>query len=95
MAILEALAHKTAVLISPRCFFPEVETAGAGHIVAPPTDELEKALNVLLARPADLAEMGRAGYELVANKYSWQSVAVQLLEAYEEGIARFRATHSR
>lgn len=95
MAILEALAHKTAVLISPRCFFPEVETAGAGHIVEPTVDELEKALNDLLARPAGLAEMGLAGHELVANKYSWQSVAAQMLEVYEEGIARFRATCSR
>lgn len=90
MAILEALAHSTAVLISPRCFFPEVETVGAGRIVPPSVDQLEHALGELLAQPKALTTMGQAGRALVADRYTWQSVTSQMLDAYEEGIARFK-----
>ena len=34
MAVLEALANSTAVLLSPGCHFPEVERAGAGRVVS-------------------------------------------------------------
>jgi glycosyltransferase involved in cell wall biosynthesis len=87
MAILEALAHATAVLISPRCHFPEVASAGAGEVVPPTVEQLEQALNRLLAQPA---AMGRAGRELVAERYTWNRVTSQMLDAYEEGIARYR-----
>lgn len=91
MAILEALAHRTAVLISPRCFFPEVATFGAGRIVEPAVDGLERALEAMLAQPDALAAMGDAGRALVATRYTWQSVTSQMIDAYEEGIERFRA----
>lgn len=91
MAILEALAHETAVLISPRCFFPEVEGAGAGFVVEPTVTELERAMEGLLAHPLRLAAMGQAGRALVATQYTWNSVASRMVETYEEGIARFRA----
>jgi len=35
IAVLEALANSTAVLLSPACHFPEVEKVGAGCVVAP------------------------------------------------------------
>lgn len=88
MAILEALAHRTAVLISPRCFFPEVAEVGAGRIVEPTVDHLEAALRAMLAQPAALDAMGRAGRALVADRYTWDSVTARMVDAYEEGIAR-------
>ncbi len=90
MAILEALAHETAVLISPRCFFPAVGEVGAGHIVEPTVDALESALRDLLSRSDRLGSMGRAGRALVAEHYTWGSVTTAMLDAYEEGIDRFR-----
>lgn len=95
MAILEALAHATAVLISPRCFFPEVESAKAGQIVEPTAPRLEQALDELLAQPQVLKAMGRAGKALVADRYTWESVTAQMLDAYAEGIARFKSRASR
>lgn len=89
MAILEALAHATPVLISPRCYFPEVETAGAGRVVDPTVDRLEQALDELLTQPQALVAMGRAGRALVADHYTWQSVTSRMLDAYEEGLAGF------
>jgi glycosyltransferase involved in cell wall biosynthesis len=93
MAILEALAHKTAVLISPRCFFPEVEKVGAGRIIEPTVSNLESTMSALLTNPARLTTMGLAGYELVSKQYSWRSIASQMVDAYLEGIARFRTRY--
>ena len=95
MAILEALAYETAVLISPRCYFSEVETTGSGLIVEPTVDTLERAMAALLAQPEELANMGRSGHKLVASKYTWHSVTSQMLETYDEGINRFRFEASR
>ena len=89
MAILEALAHDTAVLISPRCFFPAVAEVGAGRIEEPSVDRLEVALREMLSRPEALATMGRAGRKLVAAQYTWDSITARMLDTYEEGLARF------
>jgi glycosyltransferase involved in cell wall biosynthesis len=91
MAILEALAHKTAVLISPRCFFPEVKNCGAGLITEPNVDALEGSLRELLLQPDKLVEMGMVGYKLVASEYTWAHVTDKMIDAYEEGIDRFNS----
>jgi glycosyltransferase involved in cell wall biosynthesis len=88
MAILEALAHATPVLISPGCHFPEVERRGAGRIAPLDPDALVGALEDLLANPERLPRMGAAGRALVAECYTWESVAAATIEAYEEGIDR-------
>lgn len=95
MAILEALAHSTAVLISPRCYFPEVAVAGAGRIVPPTVEELETALAELLAAPEALRAMGAAGRDLVAAHYTWNKITTQTLDAYAEGIQRYRQQTAR
>ncbi len=94
MAILEALAHNTAVLISPRCFFPEVEKCGAGLIGEPNVDALEVSLRELLSQPDKLVEMGMVGYKLVASEYTWARVTDKMIDAYEEGIDRFNSRGS-
>lgn len=89
MAILEALAHRTAVLISPRCFFPDVEKFGAGMIVDASVNGVENGLNRLLQQPDLLRLMGESGYDLVREKYTWNRVTDMMIDAYEEGIKRF------
>jgi glycosyltransferase involved in cell wall biosynthesis len=93
MAVLEALAHSTAVVISPRCHFQAVADAGAGCIVAPTVDHLERVLHELLTQPGRLRTMGDAGRLLVAEGYTWDSVTKLMLDAYAEGIARHRREH--
>ena len=88
MAILEALAHETPVLISPRCHFPEVEKYGAGRISLPEPEPLAEALAALLAHPDALSRMGANGLALVSERYTWDTVAACMVDAYEEGIAR-------
>jgi len=88
MAVLEALANATAVLLSPGCHFPEVEKAGAGRVVKPEADALSKALVDLLENPEKLEKMGQKGRDFVSQHYSWDTITDQLIEAYLEGIER-------
>jgi glycosyltransferase involved in cell wall biosynthesis len=88
MAVLEAMANKTAVLISPGCHFPAVETANAGRIVPSAVEELADALASLLDDKERLREMGENGYQLVKAEYDWDKIVESLISAYEDGISR-------
>jgi glycosyltransferase involved in cell wall biosynthesis len=90
MAVLEAMAAETAVLLSPGCHFPEVERYGAGIISDSAPKALTAALAKLLANPESLKSMGRAGARLVAERYSVERTADLTLDAYREGLERFR-----
>src|SRR5659263_698790 len=90
MAVLEALANSTAVLLSPGCHFPEVEKAGAGCVVQPEPEALCNAMADLLDNPEKLKEMGKKGRDFVSRHYSWDTITDQLMEAYVEGIERNR-----
>jgi glycosyltransferase involved in cell wall biosynthesis len=93
MAILEALAHATPVLISPRCHFPDVERFHAGRIAAVDDEALAGALAEMLAQPQRLVAMGEAGRTLVAERYTWEAAASSMIAAYEEGIERHSRAH--
>lgn len=91
VAVLEAMAHSTAVLLSPGCHFPEIEEAGAGRVVSPEPEIWGKAMAEMLQDPVLLREAGERGRELVSRCYSWDAVTEQFIETYSEGIARHDA----
>lgn len=86
MAVLEALANATAVMLSPFCHFPEVEAAGAGVIVDAQVDCMVPALRRLLGNPGTLRAMGEAGRRLAVTRYSWDMITEQLLDLYRNGV---------
>jgi glycosyltransferase involved in cell wall biosynthesis len=88
IAVLEALASATAVLLSPGCHFPEAEAAGAGWIVEATAEALADRLSALLAQPGLLREMGTRGRKLVLRSYSWERVVNRLEDVYREGLDR-------
>jgi glycosyltransferase involved in cell wall biosynthesis len=92
IAILEALASATPVVISPGCHFPEVEEAGAGRVVPRTVEALSNALGDLLRHPEQLTRMGARGRELVQHDYTWARVTERLLDVYAEGIRRSAAS---
>jgi glycosyltransferase involved in cell wall biosynthesis len=92
MAVLEALASGTAVLLSPGCHFPQVEQAGAGGIAGNDPSVLANALRKMLADRPGLRRMGQVGRRLVKDHYTWDCVTGKLVEAYEEGLSRHMAT---
>ena len=90
MAILEAMASGTPVMISPGCHFPEVQAHSAGWIIDRDVDRWADALASALREPDKLLDMGRSALRLVSSRYTWAAVTTQLEDAYEEGIARHR-----
>jgi glycosyltransferase involved in cell wall biosynthesis len=92
MAVLEALASSTAVMISPGCNFPEVGPAGAGVVVENSVEKLGAELERLLRDEQSLRRMGAAARKLVIDHYSWDVVTDRLVDVYERGIARHAAS---
>ena len=91
LAVLEALASATPVLISPGCHFPQVQAVGAGRIVSNESNEIAKALAELLSRPHTLRLMGERGRALVAREYSWDRITNELIAVYREGLQHRKA----
>ena len=82
MAILEALACSTPVVISENCHFPELTETGAGQVVTLETEELAAALERVLVDSTLRREMGQAGRQLVEKHYTWPPIAEQTVELY-------------
>jgi glycosyltransferase involved in cell wall biosynthesis len=88
VAILEALACRSPVVISDECHFPEVQTEGAGYSTPLTNQAVTEALLKVLADPQQAKSMGDRGRAMVESRYTWQAVAKQSLELYERLLAR-------
>ena len=88
IAILEAMASATAVLISPGCHFEKVEESYAGRIVEANVNDLIKVLSEMLLNLDIVKEMGKNGRELVSSEYTWDSITDKMINTYIEGIAK-------
>jgi glycosyltransferase involved in cell wall biosynthesis len=88
MAVLEALAHGTAVMLSPQCNFGEAEHEGAGITVAGDAGLMAASMESLLADPARLRAMGEAGRALMRRQYSWDVVTDRLLDVYRDAVGK-------
>jgi glycosyltransferase involved in cell wall biosynthesis len=82
LAILEALACRTPVVISKNCHFPEVAEAGAGEVVQLDARALADALRRVTADGTARQRMGGAGRQLVESRYTWSRVAQACVAAY-------------
>jgi glycosyltransferase involved in cell wall biosynthesis len=83
VSVLENLAARKPVLITPGCNFPEVVDAGAGLCVPPQRDLLAQGLRQLLdMSDSDREQMGRRGRDLVMNNYTWEMAARKLITVY-------------
>jgi glycosyltransferase involved in cell wall biosynthesis len=74
MAVLEALASSTAVLLSPGCHFDEVAAAGVGCVVEKTLSSMSDALARMLEDTEGLKTMGRKGRDFVSASYSWSRI---------------------
>jgi poly(glycerol-phosphate) alpha-glucosyltransferase len=83
MAVLEAMAARIPVIITPGCHFPEAIRGGAGIEVQPDPDDTARGLRQLMeCSVAERAKMGCAARSLVEQNYTWERVARQMLEVY-------------
>lgn len=84
VAILEALACSTPVVISEQCHFPEVQETGAGRVVKLEPTQIASALIEFVNTPAARSTFGSAGRQLVENKYTWPTIAQRAICCYRE-----------
>jgi glycosyltransferase involved in cell wall biosynthesis len=83
VALLEAMNAGLPVVITKSCNFPAAESCGAGFVVDQDAKSLAAGLARMLKIPDDQrGQMGALGAALVANNYSWDSVAQEMLEVY-------------
>ena len=83
MAVLEALASATPVLITPACSFPEVVECQAGLCRQAQREALAEGLVHLLELScAQRRDMGFRGRRLVADRYTWSDQAARMLTVY-------------
>lgn len=82
VAILEALACGTPVIISEACHFPEVAACGAGAVVDLSLARHAAVWRELLDNRERATRMGEAGRKLVASRYTWESVARRSIDLY-------------
>jgi glycosyltransferase involved in cell wall biosynthesis len=85
MAITEALASGTPVVITDTCHFPEVAEARAGHVVPLDPAAIAQGLRSVLDDP-EAAAMGARGRALVLDQYIWPALAARVLTLYREII---------
>ncbi len=81
MAVLEAAAHRLAVVQTDECNFPELTRAEAAWECRPDLAQLETTLRLALgADDAERAERGARGRQLVEQHYRWEQIARQVFE---------------
>jgi len=87
MTVLEAMASKTALLLSTGCHFPEAEAKGAGWEL--PLDEAKWAdkLSWLLQNHGKTLKAAESAY-ILSNDYSWNSIVERLEAVYIPEVER-------
>ena len=98
MALLEAMAHGLAVVVSPVGGMPEVVTEGCEGYLVPPGDKpaLRRCLEALLSDPDLRARMGAAARKRIVQGFSLQHAVEELGAVYlalgagpaSEGVVR-------
>lgn len=92
MAVLEAWSYGLPVLMTPECNLPEGFESKAALRVQTNPESLANSIAAMLETPRDeLRAMGQRGLELVRSKFSWDSVAKQYLDMYDEVLAEHEA----
>ncbi len=87
MGVLEAMAAGVPPVITPQCNMPEVAEREAGLVVPLDADAVAEAWLRLLREPDLRERQAAAGRQLVADRFTWPSVAQQMVKVYEHAHA--------
>jgi glycosyltransferase involved in cell wall biosynthesis len=84
IVVLEAGLCGTPVLLTDRCGFNEADTTGGGRVVQATADGLAAGLAEMMAKQADLPEMGERLRHLVKNNFTWALICQCYLILYRQ-----------
>ncbi len=90
--VVEALNVRTPVVASLGTPWAELGELGCGAWVANGPRQLADAIAPFVTSPEARARAGEAGRELVRQKYTWPTVARQMVQVYEKEIQRYHWT---
>jgi poly(glycerol-phosphate) alpha-glucosyltransferase len=82
VAVLEAMAYQLPVLLTRQCNI-DAEALGAGLLCEPDAVSIANQLRIFLAlRDEDRRSLGEKGRVAVEQRYSWRSIAPEMVEVY-------------
>lgn len=84
MAITEALASGVPAVVTDRCHFPEVGSAGCGRVTTLEPADLARGLAEVLAEPDSGRALGVRGRALVFERYTWPRICSRMEALYAE-----------
>lgn len=84
VAILEALACGVPVVISEKCFFPEVALQGAGIITPLASEAIANAFRSIFQNAPNALAMKENAVRLVQETYNWSLIAKKSEFLYEK-----------
>ena len=88
VAILEALACRTPVVISDQCHFPEVASANAGRVVPLDPERIAEAFREILVDENNRKIMGDSARKLIEDHYTWDRIVRQTIVMYQDCLTR-------
>lgn len=88
MSVLEGMASGLACVITTGCNFPEAEKAKAARVVDIDAQQIANALTECLDNPEAAKDMGNRARSLIFDRYTWDSIALRLIETYTSIINR-------
>ena len=84
MAIAEALSHRLPVITTHGAPWKLLEEEKCGWWVPVSVDGIASALDDAIRRsPEELAAMGERGRSVVAERFSWDRIAREMIACYE------------
>jgi glycosyltransferase involved in cell wall biosynthesis len=82
LAVVEALAAGTAVVVTRTCPWGEVESRCCGFWVEQTPAAIAHALSVLVEDPAGRTAMGERGAAFARERFSWHAIGRQMSDHY-------------
>ncbi|MGA9382835.1 MAG: hormogonium polysaccharide biosynthesis glycosyltransferase HpsP [Phormidium sp.] len=88
IAVVEAMAAGTPVCISRGVYiWSDILTAEAGWVCDQTLTSLTETLRLALQDPTEIKRRGLKAKELTIKNYSWQAIAEQTIQAYQQIIS--------
>jgi glycosyltransferase involved in cell wall biosynthesis len=86
LVVVEALAAGVPVVVTRTCPWPEIVNHGCGFWVEQTAPAIAEAIATLIEDPARRLRMGERATAFVRERYSWDTVAREMVKLYVDAI---------